>query len=82
MFLLCSHVEMLEDLPFTIIRNSDGEVLARVATLLLAREVFRLVANVNFPEEVLLKQETRSLRPAQGPNESWRDSSAGNRGMQ
>lgn len=52
---------MHEDLPFTIIRTSDSEVLARVSTLLLAREVFRLAANVSFPEEIHLKQETRVI---------------------
>lgn len=52
---------MREDLPFVIIRNSDSEVLARAATLLLAREIFRVIVNVNFPEEVQLKQGARII---------------------
>lgn len=52
---------MREDLPFVIIRSSDSEVLARAATLLLAREIFRVIVNVNFPEEVLLKQGARII---------------------
>jgi hypothetical protein len=38
---------MREDLSHS---GSDNELLARVATLLLARELFRVIANVNFPE--------------------------------
>jgi hypothetical protein len=44
---------MSEELPFMIVRSSDSEVLAR--------ELFRVIANVNFPEEVLLKQRTRVI---------------------
>jgi hypothetical protein len=52
---------MKEDLPFAIIRDSDSEVLARAANLLLARELFRVIANVNFPDEILLKQGARII---------------------
>lgn len=52
---------MREDLPFTVIRAADNEVLARVANLLLARELFRVIANVNFPDTVLLKQGARII---------------------
>jgi hypothetical protein len=53
---------MHEDLPFVIIRDSDAEVLARVATLMLARELFRVISNIYFPEQILLKQETRVIK--------------------
>jgi hypothetical protein len=53
---------MSEDLPFVIVRTSDDEVLARVANLMLAHEIFRFIANVNFPDEVMLKQQTRVIK--------------------
>lgn len=52
---------MREDLPFAILRASDNEVLARAATLLLARELFRVISNVNFPEEIHLRQGARII---------------------
>jgi hypothetical protein len=53
---------MREELPFVIIRASDDEVLARAANLMLAHEIFRFIANVNFPEEIMLKQQTRVIK--------------------
>jgi hypothetical protein len=52
---------MREELPFVIIRSSNSEVPARAANLLLAREIFRVIVNVNFPEEILLKQRARII---------------------
>jgi hypothetical protein len=61
-FHLCSHTDMREELPFVIIRESDVEVLARVTTLMLAQELFRVIANIYFPDQILLKEETRVIK--------------------
>lgn len=52
---------MKDDLPFVIIRDSDGEVLARITDLLLARELFRAIAAANPADEILLKQGARII---------------------
>jgi hypothetical protein len=52
---------MRDDLPFAIIRDSDGEVLARIANLLLARELFQAIAAANSGDEILLKHGVRII---------------------
>lgn len=52
---------MREDLPFAIIQSSDSEVLARIANLSLARELFRAIAAANPGDEILLKQGARVI---------------------
>jgi hypothetical protein len=52
---------MREDLPFAVIRDSDGEVLARIANLLLAHELFRAIAAANPGDEILLKHGIRII---------------------
>jgi hypothetical protein len=53
---------MREELPFVIVRESDDEVLARAASLMLARELFRVIANIYFPDQILVKQATRVIK--------------------
>lgn len=60
-FMVCPNTAIKEDLPFAIIRDSDSEVLARVATLLLARDLFRAIAVANPSDEILLKQGVRII---------------------
>lgn len=45
-----------------IVRDSDGEVLARIATPLLARDLSRVIANVDTGTEIQLKQAARIIR--------------------
>lgn len=61
MFHFCSHARMQEELPFAILLATDNEVLARAANLLLARELFRVIVNVNFPDEIQLRQGARII---------------------